>query len=71
MLLDEVEGGIISDYRILAEPGSDAPYLKESLEHHRERFGRAPHLLTADRSFYSPANEALAREMGVKRVAIP
>jgi IS5 family transposase len=71
VLLDEVEGGIISDYRVLPEAGSDAPYLKESLETHRARFGRAPHLLTADRSFSSPANEALAQAMGVKRVAIP
>src|SRR5438034_885718 len=27
VLLDEVEGGIISGYRLLPEPGSDAPYL--------------------------------------------
>ena len=71
VLLDEVEGGIISGYRVLAEPGSDAPYLKGSLENHQERFGRAPYLLAGDRGFYSPANEALAKEMGVKRVAIP
>jgi transposase, IS5 family len=71
VLLDEVEGGIISGYRLLPEPGSDAPYLKASLENHQERFGRAPRLLAADRSFYSPTNEALAKAMGVKRVAIP
>src|SRR6266852_1735763 len=71
VLLDEVEGGIISGYRLLPEPGSDAPYLKASLENHQERFGKAPHLLAGDRSFYSPTNEALAKQMGVKRVAIP
>jgi transposase, IS5 family len=70
-MLDEVEGGIISGYRILAEPGSYAPYLKESLEHHQRQFGQAPYLLAGDRGFFSPANEALAKEMGVKRVAIP
>jgi transposase, IS5 family len=71
VLLDEVEGGMISGYRILPEPGSDAPYLKASLENHQERFGRAPRLLAGDRGFYSPGNEALAKARGVKRVAIP
>jgi IS5 family transposase len=71
VMLDEVEGGIISGYRILAEAGSDAPYLKECLENHQEQFGRAPYLLAGDRSFFSPANEALAKDAGVKRVAIP
>jgi IS5 family transposase len=71
VMLDEVEGGIISGYRILAEPGRDAPYLKESLEHHQQQFGKAPYLLAGDRGFSSAENEALAKEMGVKRVAIP
>ncbi len=44
VLLDEVEGGMISGYRLLP---------------------------AGDRSFYSPTNEALAKQMGVKRVAIP
>src|SRR5207302_8638772 len=47
--LDEVEGGIISRYEILAEPGPDYAYLKDSLTRHREQFGKAPELLTADR----------------------
>src|SRR5207244_991537 len=71
VMLDEVEGGIISGFRILDEPGSDAPYLKAGLENHQERFGVAPRLLTGDRGFSSPANEQMAKEMGVKRVAIP
>jgi IS5 family transposase len=71
LMLDEVEGGIISGYRLLVEAGSDAPYLKASLENHQQRFGKAPYLLAGDRSFYSPANEVLAQERGVKRVAIP
>jgi transposase, IS5 family len=69
--LDEVEGGIISRYEILAESGPDHAYLKDSLASHRERFGKAPELLTADRGISSPENERLAKEAGVKRVAIP
>jgi transposase, IS5 family len=33
--------------------------------------GRMPHLVAADAAFYSAKNEAAAKAMGVKRVAIP
>jgi transposase, IS5 family len=70
--LDEVEGGIITGYAILAQGGGqDQPYLKDSLEAHRRHFGRAPDLLAADRGMASAANERLAQEAGVKQVALP
>jgi IS5 family transposase len=69
--LDEVEGGIISRYEVQGEPGQDYAYLKGSLAGHRERFGKAPVLLAADRGVSSPDNEVLAREAGVRRVVIP
>jgi transposase, IS5 family len=70
--LDEVEGGIISGYRIVDQGGGpDRPYLKDSLEGHRRQFGRAPELLAVDRGLASAANERPARAAGVKRVAMP
>ncbi len=69
--LGEVEGGIVSGYRVLAEVGPDARYLGESLTKHKEQFGRAPELLTGDRGVASPENEALAKAAGVKRVVLP
>ncbi len=70
--LDEVEGGIITGYAILDQGGGqDQPYLKDSLEAHRRQFGRAPDLLTADRGMASAENERLAKEAGVKQVALP
>jgi IS5 family transposase len=69
--LGEVEGGIVSGYRVLAEVGPDAHYLGESLTKHKEQFGRAPELLTGDRGVASPENEALAKSAGVKRVVLP
>jgi IS5 family transposase len=71
VLLDEVDGGIISRYEILSESGSERSELPESLKAHQQRFGRAPHLLAADRGLYSVENERLAQEAGVKRVALP
>jgi IS5 family transposase len=66
-----VDGGIISRYEVMAEPGQDYAHLKGSLAGHRERFGKAPMLLAADRGVSSPDNETLAQEVGVKRVVIP
>jgi transposase, IS5 family len=71
VLLDEVDGGIISRYEILSESGSEHSELPESLKAHQQRFGRGPHLLAADRGLYSVENERLAQEAGVKRVALP
>jgi IS5 family transposase len=69
--LDEVEGGILSGYTVLEDVGSDAPHLAASLEQHRKQFGKAPELLTGDRGFWTPENEAKATAAGVKRVVIP
>ena len=71
VLIDEVDGGIISRYEILEEIGREHPHLPTSLEAHREHFGRAPHLLAGDRGLYSTENERLAREAGVKRIVLP
>jgi IS5 family transposase len=70
--LDEVEGGVITGYAVLGRGGGrDQPYLADSLENHEARFGRAPRLLAADRGMASAENERLAREAGVRHVALP
>ena len=71
ILLDEVDGGIISRYEVLSEAGREHPHLPESIEGHCERFGKAPELLTADRGLYSKANEEAAKKAGIRRVALP
>ena len=69
--LEEVEGGIVSGYRILEEPGQDDAYLGQSLADHQRRFGHPPWLLAGDRGVSSPTKEELARKAGVKRVVLP
>jgi transposase, IS5 family len=69
--LEEVEGGLISGYRVLAEAGQDFPYLADSLVAHQQRFGKPPQWLAADRGVYSSANEAMAHQAGITRVVIP
>jgi IS5 family transposase len=69
--LDEVEGGIVSGYRVLEGNPADEKQLLPSLENHLRLFERPPRLVAADRGVYSPANEEAARRMGVERVALP
>jgi transposase, IS5 family len=69
--LDEVDGGLVSRYVVLDQPGQDQPYLAGSLAGHQERFGHPPWLLAGDRGVYSVANEQLAQQAGVQRIVLP
>ncbi len=69
--LEEVEGGIVSGYRVLEGNPADEKQLLGTLENHLRLFGGPPRLVAADRGVYSSANEEVARGMGVERVALP
>ena len=69
--LDEVEGGIISGYRLLPGGASEVEQLQPSLAHHTARFAKPPRLLVADRGVYSAPNEDHARVQGVRYVVLP
>jgi transposase, IS5 family len=69
--LDEVEGGIISRYAIVAGNPAEDAQLPPSLAQHRRVFKRPPRLLAGDRGVHSPANERYATRHGVKQVVWP
>jgi IS5 family transposase len=69
--LDEVEGGIITRWDILAGNPPEETQWQPALDHHRQRFGRPPYQASADRGLYSPDNEAYAQQLGVKRIILP
>lgn len=69
--VDEVENGIVSGCEVLEGNPADQSSFKPALEQHKERFGRAPDLATADRGFFSAKNVREAEAMGVKKVALP
>jgi len=71
VVLDEVEGGLITRYDVLTGNPPDAASWPASLAHHRARFGHAPDLAAADRGFATADNEALATAAGVNRVCLP
>ncbi len=68
---DEVDGGIVTDYRILKGNPNDKDQWQPSLDHHVELFGRPPYQASGDRGVYSTDNKAYAEQMGVKRVILP
>jgi IS5 family transposase len=71
LLLDEVEGGLVSRYEVLEGNPADGAQLPASVEHHRKQFARAPAVLAGDRGFHSAANERTAEDAGVEHIALP
>jgi IS5 family transposase len=69
--LDEVDGGIVSNYRVLDGNPTDDRQFPTSLDRHQALFGRPPDQVSGDRGLYSAANEALAKSMGIRRVILP
>jgi len=67
----EVDGGLISEYRILTGNPDEARYLLPSLQHHHRLFGKPPKQISGDRSLHSGRNEKEARAFGVRWVSLP
>jgi len=70
VILDEVEGGIVTRYQILSHPNEHGQAI-EAVAHHVALFDHPPGTVAGDRGVHSPETEALLKEAGVKRVAIP
>src|SRR5205823_5929470 len=71
IMLDEVDGGLITRYAVMAGNPADAPELPTSLAHHQACFARAPAVLTADRAFFTLDNDQLAHDLRIRAIAIP
>jgi transposase, IS5 family len=70
--LSEVDGGIISGFRILEGNAGDEAQLRPALEDHLRLFGKPPELVAADRNVHSRENERIAQEeYGVEKVCLP
>jgi IS5 family transposase len=69
--LDEVDGGSISRYTVLAGNPSDTSEAAPALAQHQRLFGRPPDVFAGDRGVHTAANELTARQLGVKFVALP
>jgi transposase, IS5 family len=69
--LNEVEGGLVSHYRILDGNPSEEKQWKPSLKAHIQTFQHPPVQASADRGLSSEPNEKLAHDLGVRHVVIP
>ena len=69
--LNEVDGGLVSHYRILDGNPSDEQQWKPSLKAHIATFQQPPSQASADRGLSSEPNEKFAQELGVRHVIIP
>jgi IS5 family transposase len=70
VMLDEVDGGIVTRYAILDHPNEHGQAI-EAVQHHQAVFEHPPTVVTGDRGVHSPETEATRKAAGVKRVAIP
>ncbi|MCB0164243.1 MAG: ISNCY family transposase [Anaerolineae bacterium] len=69
--LDEVDGGIVTDFRVLDGNPCDETQWQPALDHHLQQFGRPPDQASADRGVHSADNEHFAQKLGVKRIVLP
>ena len=67
----EVDGGLISEYRLLKGNPDESQFLIPSLQHHCRMFGKPPEEVCGDRGIHSPENEQQAHALGVRRVSLP
>jgi transposase, IS5 family len=65
------DDGVILDYTVELGAAADGPQLAPAIERIRDRAGRTPRAVTADRGYGQPAVERDLRELGVHTIAIP
>jgi transposase, IS5 family len=71
VVIDEVEGGIVTRFAVLADKTAEQGELAPALRHHQRLFGRPPDLVAGDRGLHAAANEQIARDAGVRHLVIP
>ena len=71
VMLDEVDGGMLTRAHILADGESEHHQALPAVQHHRQLFGRSPKLVAGDRGLHAAGVEAQLQAVGVSQVAIP
>jgi IS5 family transposase len=71
VMLDEVEGGIVTRVHILADQESECHQALPAVQHHQALFGRPPWLVAGDRRLHTKSVVETAQGLGVTHVVIP
>lgn len=69
--LRQVDGGLITHYRVHEQRPAEAPLLVPAVKAHKELFGQVPEVCAADRGFYAAEEIKKVAELGVKEVCVP
>ena len=69
--IQEAENQIVIHCEVFDQRPSDSDLLTPSIEKHKQLLNQAPELVAADAGFFSAANEAAAKQLGVTQVAVP
>lgn len=71
VFLAESACGLITQYRVLDGNPPDQVHVRQSVERHKELFGRTPEIYSSDRGFFSEENIKYCQEAGVSLACIP
>ena len=72
VVLDEVDGGIVTRYHISPAGAGEHGELPTAVAHHQQVFGHPPDLAVGDRGFHLPLVQVAALRLGgVKHVIVP
>jgi IS5 family transposase len=71
VVLDEVEGGIVTRLRVLGPGEVERHELASAVAHHQAVFGHPPHVVTADHGCSLAGQAATLRAVGVRHVVVP
>jgi IS5 family transposase len=71
VVLDEVEGGIVTRFQVLTDDESECHQALPAVQHHQALFGRPPWLVAGDRRLHTKGVEETAQRLGVRHVVIP
>ncbi len=71
VVFDEVEGGIVTRFHVLADEESEVHQALPAIQHHRAVVGCPPSLVTGDRRLHAKGLEQAAQRLGVRHVVIP
>jgi transposase, IS5 family len=71
VMLDEVAGGIVTRFHVLADVESECHQALPAVWHHCALFGRPPRVVAGDRRLHTKGVEQTAQGLGVTHVVIP
>jgi IS5 family transposase len=71
VVFDEVEGGIVTRFHVLADDESECHQALPAIQHHYAVVGHPPALVTGDRRLHAKGLEEAAHQLGVRHVVIP